>query len=199
MAWQDGLMRGEQWLLSTFTSGRLLTLSYNILLDKLRKCGLDEWTDLYFTCLWKLQINFWVHEARLKTHSATQHARSYKIQTVSTSMCINFCFYHRFLSDELGGNFLLLIFLSWCPWGSTAPEAAVLETDMLYCQQITGGEFFCLSVPSPFRLQEEVTAITRKGRKINGVYSTVEIRNNHTLQKGAFQRDWLKTGECRSQ
>lgn len=37
-------MRGEQWLLSTLTSARLLILSYNILLHKVRKYGLDEWT-----------------------------------------------------------------------------------------------------------------------------------------------------------
>ena len=37
-------MQGEQWLLFTSTSARLLTLaSHTILIGKLRKCGLDEW------------------------------------------------------------------------------------------------------------------------------------------------------------
>jgi len=31
-------------MLSTSTSARLLTLSHEILIGKLRKCGLDEWT-----------------------------------------------------------------------------------------------------------------------------------------------------------
>jgi len=40
-------MRGEQWLLSTLTSERRKVfdaVSHNILIGKLRKCGLDEWT-----------------------------------------------------------------------------------------------------------------------------------------------------------
>jgi len=37
-------VRGEQWMFSAFTSARLETVSHNILLGKLRKCGLDEWS-----------------------------------------------------------------------------------------------------------------------------------------------------------
>lgn len=55
-----------------------------------------------------------------------------------------------------------------------------------------------MAVLRAFWLPKEVTAITRKRRKINGVCNTVEIRN-HTLQKGAFQRKWLERGRCRSQ
>lgn len=51
-----------------------------------------------------------------------------------------------------------------------------------------------MAVLRPFWLQKEVTAITRKRRKINGVCNTVEIRNYHSLQKGGVQRKWLERG-----
>jgi len=37
-------MEGEQWLLCTLTSPRHLTVSHNILVMKLGKCGIDKWT-----------------------------------------------------------------------------------------------------------------------------------------------------------
>jgi len=37
-------MKGERQMLSTSTSARLSTVSHNILLGKLRKYGLDEWS-----------------------------------------------------------------------------------------------------------------------------------------------------------
>lgn len=55
-----------------------------------------------------------------------------------------------------------------------------------------------MAVLNPLQLQKEVTARTRKRRKINGVCNTVEIRSYHTLQKGAFQKKWLESSRCRS-
>lgn len=45
---------------------------------------------------------------------------------------------------------------------------------------------------SAFWLQKEVTARTRKKRKINGVCNITEIRKDYTLQKGASRRNVLR-------
>ncbi|KAJ7400180.1 hypothetical protein BTVI_107629 [Pitangus sulphuratus] len=45
LTWHNGSTRGKQWMLSTSTSARLLTLStIASSFVKLGKCGLDEWT-----------------------------------------------------------------------------------------------------------------------------------------------------------
>lgn len=61
-----GWLREQQWILSALTSARLLTLSHIILVGKVRKRGLDEWT---VRCFDEQQIsegyNQW-HRAWLK-------------------------------------------------------------------------------------------------------------------------------------
>jgi len=47
-------MRGEQWMLSVYLdfSKTFDTVSHNILLGKLRKCGLDAWSERWIeNCL----------------------------------------------------------------------------------------------------------------------------------------------------
>lgn len=41
--WHDWLGRGEQWILSLDFIKCFNTVSYKFLIEKLRKCGLDEW------------------------------------------------------------------------------------------------------------------------------------------------------------
>lgn len=47
MAGQDGLMRGEQWLLSTLTSARLLSLSHNIIFSNLIPSDVHLQTEMF--------------------------------------------------------------------------------------------------------------------------------------------------------
>lgn len=54
-----GCMRREQWMLSTSILARFLTLSHNVLIGKLRICGLDDWTVRWILNGRSLRLMIW--------------------------------------------------------------------------------------------------------------------------------------------